>query len=1167
MTTVATLDTVMRLNAASFRQGMVEAAAQANRSLGSIQKQAAQTASVLLSLKRAANTFGSFYLVKQGLSSLVQAQKQLQAIEYTFNAATGSAMKGAAAFDFVRTESQKLGLVLPDAAEGFARLSASATAAGVSMDTQQQLFDAYAKSVTTLHLGSTQANRALLALEQMFAKGKVQAQELRLQLGQAIPGAAQRFQNAVLDMTKGTALAGKSFDQLLAGGKLLTSQFAPALVTALQGAARGWEQASHSLNSNLNRVQTAWFNLKADVSSGLFNDATTAGAGLLADNLGRLANAATLLGAGTLARVLGGQISNRVAAPLQRYSQEQRGAQMAAAAEQDYARGLAAAARAESDAAAAAARLVQQRSAGAQSVMAASQASAYQAQIEKEAAAATLSHQAGAMTLSANIRAQQVATLNLAKAEAVLLRARTEANAAAIAATAADADLVKVRARLAVANEAVAVAAARMAEANALATTTRAASGLAATMGRAAVSFKSFALSLVGGPWGLAVAGIAALGYAIYKMIDASKEYRAESDKQVKSLQDLASNAQAAAESYGRLGDRQTISQVTDLLGSSREELTAQSKALADARKEVEQLQQSLSHTIPVGADSWLQIFLDRRKLADATQRVKDLEASMPLAQAKVAQLAHEVDNSLTPAVDGLKRAIANVKAGGGLSGFFAGLATPEDIAAGVKSIEAAQATVTGAVTALDALATKAHKDLLTHGVTRVAQAQAELAVGLEGIKAERLSAEKEAQAVADLQAKYAKGLPDLQAADARDAAKKNAGAINAQAEEYKSLVAQINSRIEQDKEAAQSTDTLTEAEKLQIKIEEQFKAGKTKLSTTLQASARQMLGTAVAQGTLTRNTLLQRDAEKSLLDLDRQLAEQRQQQDRDNARVVEGVGHGSQWNAEREGIESIQDAYRKQREEADKAYESAKLQKGASVILDEQHALALGKIIIAEHEAIAAQDAFYANEKKKQADWHNGVNAAIEDFMTTQQNVAQQAQDFTNTFLNDGSGALAKWASRAEDAKQAFGDWIDSMYQAAWKFVADKAIQALFDSFGNGTNQTAGTTNGGWGSLISNFASYFSSSGGKAGGGGVSPGGRYQVTENGTEMLRIGDRGYLLMGNESGTVVPNNQLGGGGGRTSITNVYVQPTSTRRTAEQIAVAVDRKQRVATTRNG
>jgi len=82
---------------------------------------------------------------------------------------------------------------LAPSAEAFARLSASASAMGVTLAQQEQLFDSFAKASTVLHLSADDSQRALLALEQMFSKGKIQAQELRLQLGQAIPGAAERF--------------------------------------------------------------------------------------------------------------------------------------------------------------------------------------------------------------------------------------------------------------------------------------------------------------------------------------------------------------------------------------------------------------------------------------------------------------------------------------------------------------------------------------------------------------------------------------------------------------------------------------------------------------------------------------------------------------------------------------------------------------------------------------------------------------------------------------------------------------------------------------------------------------------------------------------------------------------------------------------------------------
>lgn len=89
---------------------------------------------------------------------------------------------------------------------------------------------------------------------------------------------------------------------------------------------------------------------------------------------------------------------------------------------------------------------------------------------------------------------------------------------------------------------------------------------------------------------------------------------------------------------------------------------------------------------------------------------------------------------------------------------------------------------------------------------------------------------------------------------------------------------------------------------------------------------------------------------------------------------------------------------------------------------------------------------------------------------------------------------------------------------------------------------------------------------GGKAIGGPVSAGSLYEVAEHGPEMLSANGRNYLMMGNSSGNVTPMHQRPAQSGTGSPINVFVQPTSTRRTAEQVAVAVARKQRVATARN-
>lgn len=212
-----------------------------------------------------------------------------------------------------------------------------------------------------------------------------------------------------------------------------------------------------------------------------------------------------------------------------------------------------------------------------------------------------------------------------------------------------------------------------------------------------------------------------------------------------------------------------------------------------------------------------------------------------------------------------------------------------------------------------------------------------------------------------------------------------------------------------------------------------------------------------------------------------------------------------------------------------------------------------------------------FARSDAARADAMNGVRSAIKDFMAEQQDMAGQMNSLTTNFLDGLGDAFADFASGAKSAKDAFGDLIDSMYRQALKFLANKAIQSLLDSFGlSGKNATPGSSAGGWASLAGNFINAIrgSGGGGLANGGPAAAGSIHPVVENGPEILTIGQRSYLMMGAESGHVTPMKDDGGKarGGSTYITNISVQPTSTRRTADQVAQANARTQRIAQSRN-
>ena len=121
------------------------------------------------------------------------------------------------------------------------------------------IFEGVSAAGAALALSQDDLNGIYLALGQMVSKGKVQAEELRGQLGERLPGAFQLAAKAMgmttaeLDkaMQKGEVLASDLLPKL---GSTLKNEFGDAAVDAADGA-----------QGAVNRLSTAWTDLKANI--------------------------------------------------------------------------------------------------------------------------------------------------------------------------------------------------------------------------------------------------------------------------------------------------------------------------------------------------------------------------------------------------------------------------------------------------------------------------------------------------------------------------------------------------------------------------------------------------------------------------------------------------------------------------------------------------------------------------------------------------------------------------------------------------------------------------------------------------------------------------------------------------------------------------------------
>lgn len=237
----------------------------ANEASGAIDKLATDA-------KRAIVAFAGFDVVKDLAAGVVDASSKMSGFRNTMEAATGSAAGAQAGMAFVRAESDRLGTSLEGNAGAFAKFTAATRGTALAGAQTQRIFSAVSEASRTLHLSVDDTNGVLLALTQMVSKGTVQAEELRGQLGERLPGA---FNLAASAMGVTTAQLGK----MLEAGQVTAADMLPKLATALHTVYGAQALvAANAPVAQIQRLQNAVFELKAAVGDAGFMDALAAGA-------------------------------------------------------------------------------------------------------------------------------------------------------------------------------------------------------------------------------------------------------------------------------------------------------------------------------------------------------------------------------------------------------------------------------------------------------------------------------------------------------------------------------------------------------------------------------------------------------------------------------------------------------------------------------------------------------------------------------------------------------------------------------------------------------------------------------------------------------------------------------------------------------------------------
>lgn len=158
------------------------------------------------------------------------------------------------ATDFVKNLANNTGVDQIETLSSFAKFSAGA--GDMNTDQKESLFSNVIGTSRLMGLSTDEINGILKAFEQMASKGKIQAEELRGQLGDRMAGAFQLFARS-LGMTT------EQLDAAMKNGKVLSKDVLPK-VSAEMGnmiaKAGGWEKIINSTQTQLGRLSNSWNN-------------------------------------------------------------------------------------------------------------------------------------------------------------------------------------------------------------------------------------------------------------------------------------------------------------------------------------------------------------------------------------------------------------------------------------------------------------------------------------------------------------------------------------------------------------------------------------------------------------------------------------------------------------------------------------------------------------------------------------------------------------------------------------------------------------------------------------------------------------------------------------------------------------------------------------------
>lgn len=164
---------------------------------------------------------------------------------------------------FLNDTIDRLGLNLESTNKGFKTFQGALMGTTLEGDKGRDIFTAVSEAASVMKLSAEQTEGTFLALGQMISKGNVQAEELRGQLGERLPGAFNIFARAL-------GVSTQKLGKMLQDGEVIAEKTLPLFAAELHRTfSPGVAAAQESFNANMNRFNTFITNAKINLGNQL----------------------------------------------------------------------------------------------------------------------------------------------------------------------------------------------------------------------------------------------------------------------------------------------------------------------------------------------------------------------------------------------------------------------------------------------------------------------------------------------------------------------------------------------------------------------------------------------------------------------------------------------------------------------------------------------------------------------------------------------------------------------------------------------------------------------------------------------------------------------------------------------------------------------------------